>query len=96
MAQYRGVSTRWRSVETDAGTVRVEEIGPDSFRVYHGPRFPGDGAIGSFVVDGTGHGVPWWTWWAGDDGASDQGGAASENEALVAILRYTASRDGSP
>jgi hypothetical protein len=96
VTQDTGVSTRWRTVETDAGTVRVEKIGPDSFRVYPGPRFPGDDAIGSFGVDGAEHGVPWWTWWAGDDEASDQGVAASENEALVAILRYTASRDGSP
>jgi hypothetical protein len=89
------VSTRWRTVETEAGTVRVEEIGTDSFRVYRAPRLPGDDAIGSFVIDGAEHGAAWWTWWAGDNDDSDQGGAASEKEAIAAILSYTASRGGS-
>jgi hypothetical protein len=86
------VSTRWRTVEADAGTVRVEEYGTDAFRVYRAPRLAGDDAIGSFVVEGAEHGVPVWIWWAGDDEDSDQGGATSENEAIAAILSYTASR----
>jgi hypothetical protein len=95
ITQDTGVSKRWRTLETEAGTVLVEEIGPDSFRVYGGRRFPGDEPIGSFGVDGAEHGIPWWTWWAGDDVASDQGGAASENDAVIAILRFTTSRAGS-
>ena len=73
----------------------MEEYGTDAFRVYRAPRLPGDDPIGSFAVEGAEHGVPVWIWWAGDDKDSDQGGATSENEALIAILRYTASRGGS-
>jgi hypothetical protein len=88
------MTRRWRTVETEAGAARLEADSPEGVRVYRG-RFAGDDAIGSITVDGLEHGDPTWTWWTGDRTDQDGiGSAASEEEAVAALLRYTALRDG--